>query len=76
MKTVNPYFLHDLMSPICGLGYDDKAVSFCSKMGSISEEQYRQIINEKFVNYYNSLGADKQQKSKNALSYYLCKKNF
>jgi hypothetical protein len=73
MHTVNPYFLNDLMSPITGLGEDDEAVSFYGEMGIISEDQYRKIINEKFVDYYKSLDKDKQQKLKIALSYYLSK---
>lgn len=76
MIIVNPYFLHDLMSPITGLGDDDKVVSYYRKMGTISEAQYRKIINEMFIDYYNSIDEDKKKKSKTALSYYLSKPDF
>lgn len=61
------------MSPITGLGDDDDVVGFYGDMGIISDDQYRKIKNEKFVDYYKSLDKDKQQKSKIALSYCLSK---
>jgi len=76
MKIANPFFLHDLLSPITGLADDDEVVSFYNKMGVISEDQYRKIIKNNFIDYYNSLMCDKQQKIKTALSYYLSKPDF
>ena len=73
MVIVNPYFLHDLLSPIAGLGDDDEAVSFNKSQNVKSEEQYRNIIRKELVGYFNGLSDIKKEKSKSSLKYYLTK---
>lgn len=75
MKLVNPYFLNDLMSPITGLADDDEAVSYYNSLNISSEEQYRSIIREVFIEYFSSLDKQKKDKTKTALSFYLSKQD-
>lgn len=71
MIEVNPWFIDSLLSPITGLGDDDSAVALYRKMNVTTEEQYREIINKKFVDYFNGLSDRNKNKTKLALSYYL-----
>jgi len=76
MKTVNPYFLNDLMSPITGLADDDNAIKYYSNLNINTEEKFRSIIKDLFLPYYENLDNTKKQKSKLALSYYLSKADY
>ena len=76
MKTVNPYFLNDLMSPITGLADDDNAIKYYSNLNINTEEKFRSIIKDLFLPYYENLDHTKKQKSKLALSYYLSKADY
>jgi len=76
MKTVNPYFLNELLSPITGLTDDDEAVILYQNMNLNDEAQYRKIIKDLFKPHFNGISEIVQQKSKLALSYYLSKDNY
>ena len=74
-KTVNPYFLDDLMSPIAELADDDEASIFYSYVNPANEEHYRAIIRDLLLEYYNKLNDSKKEKVKLALRYYLSKRD-
>lgn len=71
MKIVNPYFLLDLLGPITGRGDDDVVVEKYRLVNFSDETQYKIIIDELFVDYFQSLSEENKSKAKLALSYYL-----
>lgn len=62
MKIVNPYFLHDLLGPITGRGDDDEAIEKYRLVDFSDETQYKVIIDELFVAYFQSLSEENKSK--------------
>lgn len=75
MKTVNPYFLNKLLSPITGIADDDEVVMYYQNM-NLNEVQYRIIIREQLKPYFDGCSEIVKQKSKLTLSYYLSKNDY
>jgi hypothetical protein len=76
LKIVNPYILRDLLSPITGRGDEDEVVEKYKLVDFSDETQYKVIINDLFVDYFQTLSKEKKAKAKLALSYYLSRSEF
>ncbi|GEB30421.1 MULTISPECIES: hypothetical protein [Brevibacillus] len=73
MKVVNPHFLSVFLVPITGLADADEAIEHYKNIELLTEEQYKEVIRETLVEYFQNLEEDVKRKSKLALSYCLTK---
>ena len=76
MKTVNPFYIHALLSPLTGLADDDDAVNQYSKVDVDNEHQVRAIIRSRLKPYFLRFDDKSKEISKLSLKYYLSKPGF
>ncbi len=73
MKTVNPYFLHELLAPLTGLADDDSAVEAYREVDPNDSRKVREIVRRVLLPHYVDLTSEAKERAKLALSYYLSK---
>jgi len=73
MKTVNPYFLHELLAPLAGLADDDHAVETYRELNPNDANQVRGVIRRDLVPHFHALDERAKKRARLALSYYLSK---
>lgn len=73
MKSVNPYFLRELLTPLTGLADDDLAVESFRDLAPNDTEGVCAVIRRFLVPHYERLSPTARDKAKLALGYYLSK---
>jgi hypothetical protein len=73
MKTVNPFFLTDLIGALAGLGDNDQLVFEYSSMDPNDEEAVRSVVRALIVPEAREMSDRRRERVRTAYQYYLTK---
>lgn len=71
MKSVNPYYVEELLGPLIGMGDDDEMVYSYMNLDTDSEQEIKAIISDLLMPNFFKFSKEKQEGCKRSLSYYL-----